>query len=408
MKNGCVDGRWYQDAVFYELRVRSFADGNGDGVGDFKGLTSRLGYLKGLGVDCLWLLPIHPSPLKDDGYDVADYYAVHPDYGTLADFKAFLREAHRLGLRVILDLVLNHTSDRCAWFQDSRRPGSPKREWYVWSPAKTRYAGVPVIFEDFEDSNWTWDRAAGAYYWHRFFRSQPDLNFENPEVREEMLKVAEFWLKLGVDGFRLDAVPYLFEKEGTRCQHLPRTHAYLRSLRRLVEERYPGRLLLAEAGGRPKEIFQYFGRAPGDECHMAFHFPLAAELLLALADGRGARVRRAFRSLPQPPKECAWGLFLRNHDGVNLSFLGPAERKRAVKAYAPKPGMLLHDEPRRRLAPMLGNDGRKLRLLHALLLSLPGSPVLYYGDEIGMGEDLSLPDRFGLRTPMDWAQTARA
>ena len=358
MKRGPADGRWYQNAVFYELRVRSFADGNGDGVGDFKGLTSRLGYLKGLGVDCLWLLPIHPSPLKDDGYDVADYYSVHPDYGTLVDFKAFLREAHRLGLRVILDLVLNHTSDRCAWFQDSRRPGSPKREWYVWSPDKTRYAGVPVIFEDYEDSNWTWDRAAGAYYWHRFFRSQPDLNFDNSEVREEMLKVAEFWLKLGVDGFRLDAVPYLFEKEGTRCQHLPRTHAYLRSLRRLVEERYPGRVLLAEAGGRPKEIFQYFGAqgravpgrrrsslpegggaqgraAPGSECHMAFHFPLAAELLLALCDGDAGPVRRAFRLLPDPPGECAWGLFLRNHDGVNLSFLGPPERKRAVRRMPP-------------------------------------------------------------------------
>jgi len=397
----------------YELRVRSFADGDGDGCGDFAGLRRRLPYLRRLGVDWLWLLPIHPSPLKDDGYDVSDYFAVHPDYGTMADFRSFLAEAHRLGLRVMLDLVLNHTSDQHAWFQQARAPRSPcgkenilpRRDWYVWSRTDRKYAGVPVVFRDYEKSNWAWDPRAEAYYWHRFFSSQPDLNYENPRVRRAMLGVADYWLGLGVDGFRLDAVSFLFEQEGTLCKHLPRTHSYLRALRREIDRRHPGRLLLAEAFGRLPVVQPYFGG--GKECHLAFNFELNEELFLALAFADGRRIARCVERTPAPPAGCAWATFLRSHDEMGLGALAPKEFGRMVEYYAPHSRQRLHGHIRRRLAPMLGNDRRRIELLHALLLSLPGVPVLYYGDEIGLQDDPSLPDRYGLRTMMDWREAER-
>ena len=391
--------------VIYELRVRSFADGNEDGCGDFAGLRRRLSYLKRLGVDWLWLLPIHPSPLKDDGYDVSDYFAVHPDYGTLEDFREFLSAAHRHGLRVMLDLVLNHTSDQHEWFQQACAPGSPRRNWYVWSKTPEKYAGVPVVFKDFEKSNWAWDPRAQAYYWHRFFSSQPDLNYENPQVRRAMLGVADYWLGLGVDGFRLDAVSFLFEQEGTLCKHLPRTHAYLKALRREIDRRHPGRVLLAESFGRLPVVHPYFGN--GKECHLAFNFELNEELFLALAFADGRRIARCLERTPPPPSGCAWATFLRSHDEMGLGALPPKEFNRMVEYYAPDPRLRLHGHIRRRLAPMLGNDQRRIKLMHALLLSLPGVPVLYFGDEIGLQDEPSLPDRHGLRTRMDWKEAAR-
>lgn len=391
--------------MIYELRVRSFT-GTRERSGDFRGLTRRLEYLKRLGADCLWLIPIHPSPLEDDGYDVADYCAVHPDYGTLEDFKAFLAEAHRLGLKVLMDLVLNHTSERHAWFEESRSSKEdPKRDWYVWRKDNTGYSGIGVIFRNKESDNWEWDPRTGEYYWHRFYKTQPDLNFENPEVVEATLDVADFWLGLGVDGFRLDAIHCLYEKEGTSCEHLPETHAYLKKLRRFVDGRHEGKVLLAETVGSTDKIRPYF--SGGDECHMAFHFPLAAYLFYGLATEDAGAVRRCFEGFDPLPEDCAWGFMLRNHDDLAIKFLTEEERSVMKRAYAPKPGMVLNDGIRRRLSPLLGDDPSDVRLAHALILSLPGSPVLYYGDEIGMGEDLSLPDRFGLRTPMDWDEAER-
>ncbi|WP_322805903.1 maltose alpha-D-glucosyltransferase [Thermanaerothrix sp.] len=392
---------WYKNAIFYEVYIRAFADGNGDGHGDFIGLTQRLDYFQELGVDCLWLLPMYPSPLKDDGYDIADYYNIHPDYGTLEDFKVFLREAHARGLRVIADLVVNHTSDQHPWFQAARSDrNSPYRDYYVWSDTDQKYQGTRIIFLDTERSNWTWDEQAVQYYWHRFYSHQPDLNYDNPAVQEEMLNVMRFWLEMGLDGFRVDAVPYLFEREGTNCENLPETHAYLKKMRRFVEENFPDAILLAEANQWPWDLRPYFG--DGDEFHLAFHFPLMPRLYLALAQRNAAPIVNILAQTPPIPENCQWCTFLRNHDELTLEMVTPEEREFLWNYYAPHPRMRLNLGIRRRLAPLMEGDVRKITLLHSLLFSLPGSPVLYYGDEIGMGDNIWLPDRNGVRTPMQW------
>lgn len=392
---------WYKDAIFYELNVRAFQDSNGDGIGDLPGLLTRLDYLQNLGVDCIWLLPIYPSPLRDDGYDIADYRAIHPDYGTLDDFKALVQAVHARGMRLITDLVLNHTSDQHPWFQAARADkNSPYRDYYVWSDTGQEYAQTRIIFLDTETSNWTWDEQAGQYYWHRFYAHQPDLNYDNPAVRQEMLDVVKFWLDLGIDGFRVDAVPYLFEREGTNCENLPETHACLKELRAFVDANYPGRLLLCEANQWPEELRPYFGE--GDEFHMGFHFPLMPRIFMALKKGRNDDLLTILKRTPVIPPSCQWATFLRNHDELTLEMVTPEERNWMWEQYAPELRMRLNLGIRRRLAPLLDNDQRKIELAHSLLLTLPGSPVLYYGDEIGMGENLNLPDRNGLRTPMQW------
>jgi maltose alpha-D-glucosyltransferase/alpha-amylase len=396
-----TDPLWYKDAVFYELYLRAFFDDNGDGHGDLAGLTRKLDYLQALGVDCLWLLPMYPSPLRDDGYDIADYFGIHPDYGTLDDFKTFLREAHARGLRVITDLVLNHTSDQHPWFQAARADRrSPYRNYYVWSDTDQKYADARIIFLDTEKSNWTWDEQAGQYFWHRFYSSQPDLNYDNPAVRAEMLNVMRFWLDLGVDGFRADAVPYLFEREGTNCENLPETHAYLKELRRVLDAEYPGRILLCEANQWPEDVRPYFG--DGDEFHLAFHFPVMPRLFMALKRGEGSTVANILERTPTIPPSCQWCTFLRNHDELTLEMVTPEERRWMWEQYAPEPRMRLNLGIRRRLAPLLDNDRRKLELAHSLLFTLPGSPILYYGDELGIGDDIWLADRNGVRTPMPW------
>ncbi|ACO45593.1 maltose alpha-D-glucosyltransferase [Deinococcus deserti] len=400
---------WYKSAVFYELSVRTFADGNGDGKGDFPGLTSKLDYLKNLGVDCLWLLPWYPSPLRDDGYDVADYVDIHPDLGTLEDFKVFLREAHARGLRVIGDLVTNHTSSDHPWFQAARRgptlpDGSPNEfyNYYVWSDTGEEYPGARIIFTDTETSNWTFDEQTGQYYWHRFFSSQPDLNFDNPAVVEELLAAARFWLDLGVDGFRVDAVPYLIEREGTNCENLPETHAILKKMRQLVDQDYPGRLLLAEANQWPEEVVEYFGSETDPEFHMCFNFPVMPRLYMSLKREDTSSIRDIMDRLPAIPSFGQWATFLRNHDELTLEMVTDDERAFMYASYAPDPRMRINVGIRRRLAPLLDNDRRRIELLNSVLLALPGSPILYYGDEIGMGDDLSLADRNGVRTPMQW------
>jgi maltose alpha-D-glucosyltransferase/alpha-amylase len=393
---------WYKDAIIYSLHVKTFCDSNGDGIGDFPGLTSKLDYLERLGVTCVWLLPFYVSPLRDDGYDIAHYERVDPRYGTLDDFAAFLDAAHRRNIRVITELVVNHTSDVHPWFQAARRApaGSPKRDFYVWSDTDQRYLGARVIFRDVERSNWTWDPVAGAYYWHRFFSHQPDLNFDNPRVRRAVQKVMRFWLDLGVDGLRLDAVAHLYEREGTTCDNLPETHAFLKSIRAVVDRRYPDRVLLAEVNQSPAETRAYFGE--GDECHMAFHFPLMPRLFLALTRQDASPIVEIVRQTSDLPDACQWAVFLRNHDELTLSAVAEDERAFLFEAYAADPRMRLNHGIRRRLAPLLGNSRTQLELANALLLSLPGSPVLYYGDEIGMGDDISLGDRDGVRTPMQW------
>jgi maltose alpha-D-glucosyltransferase / alpha-amylase len=394
---------WYRDGVIYELHVRAFADSNGDGIGDFVGLTSRLDYLADLGVTALWLLPFYPSPLRDDGYDIADYLDVHRDYGTLRDFKRFLREAKARDLRVITELVLNHTSDQHPWFQRARRApsGSRWRDFYVWSDTPDRYADARIIFGDFESSNWTWDPVAGAYFWHRFYSHQPDLNFDNPEVRREMRRVLDFWLDLGVDGLRLDAVPYLFEREGTNCENLDETHGYLKELRRHVDESYSGRMLLAEANQWPEDAAAYFG--DGDECHMNFHFPVMPRLFMALRMEDRTPILDILEQTPRPPEGCQWAMFLRNHDELTLEMVTDEERDYMYRVYARDPQMRINLGIRRRLAPLLDNDRRRIELMNALLFSLPGTPVLYYGDELGMGDNVYLGDRNGVRTPMQWS-----
>ncbi|MFS8640762.1 MAG: maltose alpha-D-glucosyltransferase [Symbiobacteriaceae bacterium] len=398
---------WYKDAIIYEVHVRTFYDSDGDGYGDFRGLTEKLDYLQDLGVTALWVLPFYPSPWVDDGYDVADYTDVHPAYGTLRDFKRFLAEAHRRGIRVITDLVLNHTSDQHPWFQRARRarPGSRWRDFYVWSDTPDRYRQVRVIFQDFEPSNWTWDPVAGAYYWHRFYKHQPDLNYDNPLVWKAMFRVVDFWMKLGVDGFRLDAVPYLFEREGTSCAGLPETHEFIRALRSHIEERYGERILLAEANEPAAELARYL---QGDECHMAFHFPLMPRLYLALHREDREPIAAVLRDEPAIAPTTQWALFLRNHDELSLEMVTPEEREELWQAYAPDPQARINLGIRRRLAPLLGNDRRRIELMNALLFSLPGTPVIYYGDEIGMGDNIYLPDRHGVRTPMQWSADRNA
>ncbi len=399
---------WYKDAVFYELHVRAFHDSNGDGIGDFPGLIEKLDYLQDLGINVIWLLPFYPSPLRDDGYDIAGYTGVHSDYGTLADFKRLLREAHRRGLRIVTELVLNHTSDQHPWFQRARRaaPGTPERDFYVWSETPDRYEGTRIIFQDFESSNWSWDPVAGAYYWHRFYSHQPDLNFESSEVRRAMFRVVDFWLDLGVDGMRLDAVPYLFEQEGTNCENLPETHAFLKSLRAHVEEKYEDRMLLAEANMWPEDAVAYFGN--GDECHMEFHFPLMPRLFMALRMEDRFPIVDVLQETPPIPDSCQWALFLRNHDELTLEMVTDEDRDYMYRVYADDPQARINMGIRRRLAPLLSNHRRKIELMNGLLLSLPGTPVLYYGDELGMGDNIYLGDRNGVRTPMQWSPDRNA
>ena len=400
---GPSDPEWYKDAVIYELHVRAFQDSNGDGVGDFPGLTSRLGYLSDLGVTAIWLLPFYPSPLRDDGYDIADYRGIHPAYGTMADFERFLDEAHACGLRVITELVVNHTSDQHPWFQRARRarPGQPERDFYVWSESPDRYAGARVIFQDFELSNWTWDPVAGAYYWHRFYSHQPDLNFDNPAVFEAVQQVLDYWFELGVDGMRLDAVPYLVEREGTHSENLRQTHDVLRRIRRHVDERFANRMLLAEANQWPEDAAAYFGK--GDESHMVFHFPLMPRLFMAIRQEDRLPIVDILAQTPEAPKGCQWALFLRNHDELTLEMVTEEERQYMYYVYATDPQARINLGIRRRLAPLVGNDRRRIELMNVLLLSLPGTPVLYYGDEIGMGDNIYLGDRNGVRTPMQWS-----
>ena len=396
-----MDPLWYKDAVLYELPVKAFFDGNEDGIGDFPGLTQKLDYLQWLGVDCIWLLPFFPSPLRDDGYDVADYRGVFREYGTLTDVRRFLDEAHRRGMRVISDLVLNHTSDQHPWFLESRSsPTSPKRGYYVWSETDKKYEKARIIFIDTEKSNWTWDPAAQAYYWHRFFSHQPDLNYDNPDLRAAMLDILAFWLDQGLDGFRCDAVPYLFEREGTICENLPETHAYLREVRRRIDQQYQGRILLAEANQWPSDVRPYFG--DGDEFHMAFHFPLMPRLFMGLRSEDSRPILDMFTHTPTIPDNCQWCLFLRNHDELTLEMCSGEERDYMYYAYARDPLMRRNIGIARRLAPLLDNDRRKIELLNSLVFTMPGSPIVYYGDEIGMGDNVHLGDRNGVRTPMQW------
>jgi maltose alpha-D-glucosyltransferase/alpha-amylase len=402
------DPLWFKDAVIYETHVRSFLDTNADGIGDLRGLTEKLDYLSDLGVNVLWLLPFFPSPLRDDGYDIADYRGVHPDYGTLADFEALVEAAHRLGIRVLVELVVNHTSDQHPWFQRARRAprGSPERDFYVWSDTDDRWKEARIIFTDTEKSNWTWDPEAKQYYWHRFFSHQPDLNFDNPQVLEEVLAVLAFWADLGVDAFRLDAVPYLVERDGTSCENLPETHEVIRKIRAFVEERYPGRMLLAEANQWPDDVRPYFGE--GDECHMAFHFPLMPRIFMALRLEDAEPVVDIMRRTPPIPDTCQWALFLRNHDELTLEMVTSDERDYMYLAYSQDPRMRINLGIRRRLAPLVDNSRRRIELLHAILFSFPGTPVVYYGDEIGMGDNIWLHDRNGVRTPMQWSADRNA
>ena len=397
------DAAWYHDAVIYEVHVRAFADANGDGIGDFRGLTSRLDYLRDLGVTALWLLPFYPSPLRDDGYDIADYKSIHPAYGTMSDFRQFLREAHNRDLKVITELVINHTSDQHPWFQRARRApvGSRERDFYVWSDHPDLYSDARIIFQDTETSNWTWDPLAGAYYWHRFFSHQPDLNFENPAVHEAVFDALDFWLAAGVDGLRLDAVPYLYERDGTMCENLPETHAFLKEVRARMDAKYEDRMLLAEANQWPEDAVAYFG--DGDECHMCFHFPLMPRLFMSLRMENRFPIIDILEQTPPVPEGSAWAIFLRNHDELTLEMVTDEERDYMYRVYADDPQTRINVGIRRRLAPLLGNNRREIELMNALLLSLPGTPVLYYGDEIGMGDNVYLGDRNGVRTPMQWS-----
>jgi maltose alpha-D-glucosyltransferase/alpha-amylase len=397
-----ADPLWYRDAVIFQLHIKAFFDSNDDGIGDFPGLTQKLDYVKDLGVNTIWLLPFYPSPLRDDGYDVADYRNVHPSYGTRADFQQFVREAHRRGLRVITELIVNHTSDQHPWFQAARRApkGSPKRNYYVWSDDPGKYAGTRIIFTDTEKSNWAWDDVANAYYWHRFFSHQPDLNFDNPQVRKAIFRVMRYWLDMGVDGFRLDAIPYLCEREGTNNENLPETHDVLKELRALVDAHYPNVLLLAEANQWPEDVRVYFG--DGDECHMAYHFPLMPRMYMAIAQEDRHPITEIMQQTPDIPDSCQWAIFLRNHDELTLEMVTSKERDYMYQMYAADPRARINLGIRRRLAPLLENDVGRIKLMNSLLLSMPGSPVLYYGDEIGMGDNIYLGDRDGVRTPMQW------
>ncbi|AKJ03632.1 trehalose synthase [Archangium gephyra] len=403
-----TDPLWYKKAVIYELHIRAFYDSNADGHGDIPGLIEKLPYLQDLGVTCLWILPHYPSPLKDDGYDIADFYAVHPDYGTLADFQRLVDEAHKRDIRIISELVVNHTSDQHAWFQESRRdPKSPKRDYYVWSDTDEKYRGTRIIFTDTERSNWTWDPVAKQYFWHRFFSHQPDLNYDNPEVQEAMLDVMRFWLNMGVDGFRCDAVPYLFEREGTNCENLPETHAFLKKLRKTLDAEYGGdKMLLAEANQWPADVRVYFG--DGDEFHMGFHFPVMPRLFMAVRREDRTPIVEILQQTPDIPETCQWAIFLRNHDELTLEMVTDEDRDYMYREYATDPRMRINLGIRRRLAPLMDNGRRRIELMHSLLFTLPGTPVMYYGDEIGMGDNIYLGDRNGVRTPMQWTSDRNA
>ena len=394
------DPLWYKTAVFYEVYVRSFYDANADGIGDFRGMKDQLDYLEWLGIDCVWLLPFYGSPMRDGGYDIADFYSIMPEYGTLNDFSEFLAAAHERGIRVVADLVMNHTSDQHPWFLESRNPGSSKRDWYVWSDTNERYPEARVIFVDTEKSNWAWDETAGAYYWHRFFSHQPDLNYANEEVQAQMLSVIRFWLDIGLDGFRLDAVPYLFEREGSNCENLPETHSFLKRVRSEVDKDYEDIVLLAEANQWPADVVAYFGDA--DECHMAFHFPLMPRMFMAARRQVRYPVVEILEQTPDIAEGCQWGLFLRNHDELTLEMVTDEERDYMYGEYAKDPRMKVNLGIRRRLAPLLENSRREIELFHAMLLSLPGTPIIYYGDELRMGDNIYLGDRDGVRTPMQW------
>ena len=403
-----TDPLWYKDAIIYELHVRAFADSNGDGIGDFAGLLTKLDYLQDLGVTCIWLLPFFPSPLRDDGYDIANYQDVNPAYGTLDDFKAFLDAAHKRNMQVMIELVVNHTSDQHPWFKAARLapPGSAEREMYVWSDTDQIYKNVPIIFSDTEKSNWTWDETAKAYYWHRFFSHQPDLNFDNPAVMEEVLKAMRFWLDMGVDGLRLDAIAYLVERDGTACQNLPETHAVVKRIRAAIDAEFANRVTLAEANETPADMLPYFGN--GDECHMAFHFPLMPRIYMALRQEDSLPITEIMAETPPIPDNCQWGLFLRNHDELTLALVTQDERDYMHIAYSNDPRMRVNGGIRRRLAPLVDNNRRRIELLNSLLLSFPGTPILYYGDEIGMGDNIYLGDRNAVRTPMQWSSDRNA
>ncbi len=402
------DPSWYKDAIIYEARVRSFYDSDGDGIGDFRGLVEKLDYLQDLGVNALWLLPFYPSPLRDDGYDISDYRSVHPDCGTLNDFKVFVREAHWRGIRVITELVVNHTSDQHPWFQRARRASSESvhRNFYVWSDTPNKYAETRIIFQDFENSNWAWDPVAEAYYWHRFYSNQPDLNYDNPAVRKAVIQSMDFWLSMGVDGLRLDAVPYLYEREETNCENLPETHQFLKDLRSHVDKKYRNRMLLAEANQWPEDAVAYFGE--GDECHMEFHFPIMPRMFMAIQMEDRYPIIDILEQTPEVPEACQWVLFLRNHDELTLEMVTDEERDYMYRVYAEDPQMRINLGIRRRLATLLGNDRNKIELMNGLLFSMPGTPVLYYGDEIGMGDNVFLGDRDGVRTPMQWSANRNA
>jgi maltose alpha-D-glucosyltransferase/alpha-amylase len=397
------DPLWYKDAIIYQIHIKAFRDSNRDGYGDLPGLIEKLDYIQSLGVNCIWLLPFYPSPLRDDGYDIAEYEAIHPQYGTLEDFRRFLGEAHERGMRVITELVVNHTSDQHLWFQRSRRApkGSPERDGYVWSDDPTRYKDARIIFTDTETSNWAWDPVAGQFYWHRFFSHQPDLNYDNPAVLEAVKEVMRFWFRMGVDGMRLDAIPYLVERDGTNCENLPETHMVLREMRATVDAEFPGRMLLAEANQWPSDVIEYFGN--GTECHMAFHFPLMPRMYMALRKEDRSPIVEILAQTPPLPEGCQWALFLRNHDELTLEMVSDEERDYMYREYARDTRMRINVGIRRRLAPLLDNGRRQMELMNAMLLTMPGTPIIYYGDEIGMGDNVYLGDRNGVRTPMQWS-----
>ncbi|MBN1535374.1 MAG: maltose alpha-D-glucosyltransferase [Anaerolineales bacterium] len=404
MKN---DINWYQNAIFYEVYVRAYADSNGDGHGDLRGLIQKLDYIKDLGVDCIWMLPIYESPLRDDGYDISDYYTIANVFGSVDDLRELLKKTHDRGMRLIMDLVVNHTSDQHPWFQAARKDRkSPYRDYYVWSDDDRKYQGTRIIFIDTEKSNWTWDGQAGQFYWHRFYASQPDLNFDNPKVQQEILDVMDYWLAMGVDGFRVDAVPYLFEREGTNCENLPETHQYLKRMRQFVDHKYPDCIMLCEANQWPEDVRPYFGE--GDEFHMGFHFPLMPRIYMALGKEDVTPLFQILKRTPDIPNNCQWCIFLRNHDELTLEMVTEEERQWMWDFYAAQPGTRLNLGIRRRLAPLLGNNQKKIELAYSLLFTLPGSPIIYYGDEIGMGDNIELFDRNGLRTPMQWDNSPNA
>ncbi|MEZ4522981.1 MAG: maltose alpha-D-glucosyltransferase [Thermomicrobiales bacterium] len=404
------DPQWYKDAIIYQVHVRSFKDDDADGIGDFKGLTAQLDYIQDLGVTAIWVLPFYPSPLRDDGYDIADYNRINPSYGTMRDVRRFIREAHARGLKVISELVANHTSDQHAWFQRARRakPGSVYRDFYVWSDTADKYSETRIIFKDFETSNWTWDPVADAYYFHRFYHHQPDLNFDNPRVHDAIIKAMDFWFDAGIDGLRLDAIPYLYEREGTNCENLPETHEFLKKLRAHVDEKYENRMLLAEANQWPEDSVEYFGQGKGDECHMAFHFPVMPRLYMAVRMEDHYPIIDIMEQTPEIPETSQWAMFLRNHDELTLEMVTDEERDYMYRTYAHDQDARINLGIRRRLSPLMNNNRRRIELMNGLLFSMPGTPVIYYGDEIGMGDNIYLGDRNGVRTPMQWTADRNA